>query len=279
MLYRMKKTNRFNFHNHLYALVFVAVIFILFYRIKFSRQNEQPHPYEKITEIINFKDTLEVSIFRETLDIFQFPMTEQKDSLEDTLRVIQQNYFKQLAAPNDTFVFNTVNIKKIASMYLKFIVTYIIVMLMSYYGVQTLALYRFIKYKQNRSSYIEILVHSHFRPVIPSCILAGKAILKGLAYVILFSPGYVVAYALKTRIDTNSWFFMLILTTFTNGLLILYSQKFLTFLIHEDRKSINPEIRNSTNIPVKLHTRKRESDILFPHFSITQEDAIFIQWL
>jgi hypothetical protein len=46
----------------------------------------------------------------------------------------------------------------------------------------------------------------------------------------------VLAYALKTKIDTDNYLFMLLLATFTNGLLILYAQKFFTFLNHEDRK-------------------------------------------
>ena len=236
LLYIMKKINRFNLSGHIYALIFVAVIFALFYKVKLTRQNEQSHPYEKITDIINFKDSLEVTIFEETLEIFKPSSPDHKDSLVAALRALQQKHLEQLARPHDSFVFTASSVKKISLMYLNFICTYLLIILLTYYGVQYLALYRFIKYKQNRSSYIEILIRGGFRPVIPSLILAFKAIIKGLIYLILFSPGYVVAYALKTRIDTDSWFFMLILATFTNGLLVLYAQKFFTFLIHEDRK-------------------------------------------
>jgi hypothetical protein len=232
----MAKIKRFHLGTHISALLFVALIFTLFYLLKFTGRHDQAHPYEAMTDIVNFKDSLEVMLFKETMDVFHPMNTANQDSLVNSLRSIQQARLKQLAAPQTSFVFSTDSIKKIGGMYFKFIVTYIIVMLFSYYGVQTLALYRFIKHKQDGSSYIEILIQMRFRPVASSVILAAKALTKGIAFMILFSPGYVLAYAMKTKIDTDSWLFMLILATFTNGLLILYSQKFFTFLIHEDRK-------------------------------------------
>jgi hypothetical protein len=232
----MAKIKRFNFSAHISALLFVSIIFTLFYVVKFAGRSDQPHPYQTVTDIINFKDSLEVTLFRESLAVFR-PLTKaQQDSLVNTLSMIQQERLKQLAAPQASFTFSAANIKRVSIMYVKFIVTYVIVMLLSYYGVQTIALYRFIKHKQNRTSYIELLIQNRFKPLIPSLVLLVKALLKGIVYTIFFSPGYVLAYALKTKIDTDNDLFMLLLATFTNGLLILYSQKYLTFLIHEDRK-------------------------------------------
>jgi hypothetical protein len=232
----MAKHKRFNLGAHLTALVFVGLIFTGFYLLRLHNRSQESHPYEPVTNIINFKDSLEIALFRETLDIFHPTSDVKQDSLIAELRRLQEMRLKQLAAPQTSFTFSGTNIKNISIMYLKFIIAYVIVIVLTYYGVQTAALYRFIKKKQGKSSYLEQVVKNRFKPIAGSLILLMKATVKGIIYTILFAPGYVLAYALKTKIDTDNYLFMLILATFTNGVLILYTQKFLTFLIHEDRK-------------------------------------------
>jgi hypothetical protein len=232
----MAKKQRFNIGVHSTALLFVAFIFTTFYLLRFGRRIEPPHPYQAVTDIINFKDSLEVTLFEETLDIFQILKEAKKDSLINSLKHLQETRLRQMNESDNRFVFSPGNLKKIFIMYLQFIIAYVIIMILSYYGVQTIALYRFIKFKQSKSSCLEHLIKNRFKPVHVSFGLLLHAIIKGIGYIILFSPGYVLAYALKTKIDTNNFIFMIILATFTNGLLILYSQKFFTFLIHEDRK-------------------------------------------
>jgi hypothetical protein len=232
----MAEIKKINIHSHFISLLFVGILFLLFYFLFFSAQTEQPHPYQKVTDIINFHDSLEVNLFKETLKIFNPLDDSELNTLVTRLNQIQQKRLKEMAMGDNTFIFSDTNIKRIIKMYLKFILTYIIVMVFCYYGVQTLALYRFIKYKQDRSSCLERLIKNRFKPFHRSLGLIATSLLKGIAYTILFCPGYVLAYALKTKIDTSNYFFMIILVTFTNGLLILYSQKFFTFLIHEDRK-------------------------------------------
>jgi hypothetical protein len=232
----MAKIKQYNLNAHIAAVLFVAIIFTGFYLFRFARQNDQKHPYEPVVNIVNFKDSLEVALFRETLGVFH-PLTKiQQDSLVHILGLIQQEQLKELAAPHTSFTFTIGNIERLMMMYIKFIFAYALIMILTYYGVQTLALYRFIKKKQNRASHIELLIRNRFKPITKSFILVVKSIIKGIAYTILFSPGYVLAYALKTKIDTDNYLFMLLLATFTNGLLILYAQKFFTFLNHEDRK-------------------------------------------
>jgi hypothetical protein len=232
----MAKNKTYNIGTHTISLALVGFLFIIFYLLYFNRQIEHPHPYQKVTDIINFKDSLEVCLFKETLQVFH-PVTDTEwDSLFNTLNQLQQKRLRKMAIGDNTFIFSWSNTKKIIKMYLKFILTYFIIMVFCYYGVQTIALYRFVKYKQGRLSCIERLIKNRFKPFHVTLGLMINSCFKGIAYVILFSPGYVLAYALKTKIDTNNYFFMIILATFTNGLLILYSQKFFTFLIHEDRK-------------------------------------------
>ena len=77
-------------------------------------------------------------------------------------------------------------------------------------------------------STFQIICHSF------SCLI--KALLKLAMYLILFSPAYVIAYSFKTKFDTDSIIFMIILGVISNALLITYSQKFYTFLITESNK-------------------------------------------
>ncbi len=100
--------------------------------------------------------------------------------------------------------------------------------------------------KQNRASYLAEFLQSYEsgRSVSPRmhpsiCMLlslVAKALLKGMAYAVLFAPAYVIAYSIKSSIDTDSFIFMIILGVISNGLLVNYANKFFTFLVAESRK-------------------------------------------
>ena len=63
-----------------------------------------------------------------------------------------------------------------------------------------------------------------------------KALGKAVIYFLLFSPAYVIAYSVKTEINTDSILFMIFLGVISNGLLIMYTNKFFAFLVAESRK-------------------------------------------
>lgn len=136
-------------------------------------------------------------------------------------------------------------IKSLTGQYLTFLFIYAVVMLLTYYAVQSLALFRFVKKMQGRTSYLRelkrLLLRPHIRmePGRKYRKAAGyllKALLKAVMYLVLFSPAYVTAYALRTRFETDTMLFMIILGVFSNGLLINYANKFYTFLVTESRK-------------------------------------------
>ena len=139
-------------------------------------------------------------------------------------------------------------LKQLAGMYIKFILIYALVMLLTYYGVQTFGLMRFVRKQQKRTSdllsFFILLIHKPAGKTIPEIFrhygkaFASllKAFIKAAAFLILFSPAYVIAYSLKTEFNTDSILFMIILAVLSNGLLILYTHKFYTFLVTESRK-------------------------------------------
>jgi hypothetical protein len=109
-------------------------------------------------------------------------------------------------------------------MYLKFLCMFAVVMLLTFYGVQTLAIVRFIRYKAVRTS---------------TASAAKKIVLKignFLGLMVLFSPAYVIAYCIRTDFNTDSFVFMIVLAFLSNGLLVTYANKFYAFLISESRK-------------------------------------------
>jgi hypothetical protein len=63
-----------------------------------------------------------------------------------------------------------------------------------------------------------------------------KATVHGVVSFLLFSPAYVVAYALRTRLDTENVLFLILLAVVTNGVLVHYASHLYALLVAESRK-------------------------------------------
>lgn len=198
---------------------------------------------------IDLDNPFHKELLRDALNIYYPQEKTAHDSLLQTIELWQKKQFGEDL--NKAHILETLSLTKlihILFMFLKFTVIYLTVLLLTYYGVETLAVLRFVRKKQNRVSYLEILGRHlrNFRQlssakelgyfIISSVSLLSKAILKGLFYILLFSPAYVIAYSLKTEFSTDSIPFMILLGLVSNGLLISYTNKFYTFLIAEGRK-------------------------------------------
>jgi hypothetical protein len=122
-------------------------------------------------------------------------------------------------------------------------------MAMSYYAVQTVALYSFVRRKQRAAFYPgELLLAMHspagnsktlldrLKLIGNTLLLVLYLVLKAFVYLILFSPAYIIAYSSKSTFETGGYIFMIVLGVISNGLLINYSYKFYTFLMNESRK-------------------------------------------
>jgi hypothetical protein len=123
-------------------------------------------------------------------------------------------------------------IRQLLGMYFKFILVYILVMAVTYYGVQTLGVWQFIRRKQAAGE----AERAGKRTPGQWTILAARKVGLTIAYFILFSPAYVIAYSIRTEFSTDSLFFMVLLGVASNGLLVMYANKFHAFLTAESRK-------------------------------------------
>ena len=242
------------------------------------------HPYLALPSL-DLANPRDRALLKETLNLFHPDTRAGNDSL---IRAIEDYRQAQFVDPEmkvdagDRGLTWTV-VVRLTGMYIQFILVYAIVLGLTFYAAQSLAMYRFVRLKQGLGSYgAELLQQLRTwgrqdgRIRTPSrwlrlIVTLVKAITKGIAYIVLFSPAYVIGYAVKTSVDTDSLLFMILLGVTSNGLLVNYANKFYTLLVAESKKGYvetalakNLSGSYSWNVPEGISTR---SIILLPrHF-------------
>jgi hypothetical protein len=240
---------------HLLSIAFVSLVFIIVIAgFKAGQKEVQNRQDAAILPVLNLgfidlDNPLHRALLRETMNIYYPESAAKNDSLLraiDKYRAAQAANLTKKLNPYEGLTFR--KFWQLAGMYFIFILAYLVVMALTYYGVLTLAILRFLKMKQNLTSYLAELwfyLQKTPFPLGPRSIgkyllfvvsLLGKALIKGIMYIILFSPAYVIAYSFRTGFNTDTFFFMVLLGVISNGLLITYAQKFYTFLAAESRK-------------------------------------------
>ncbi|MFH0736670.1 MAG: hypothetical protein V1773_00975 [bacterium] len=239
---------------HLFSIVFVALIFILLYYLI-------PNSTEKKTSnivikkyydlsLIDFSDSYQKNLFNDVLNVY-YPHDIQKNN--NLVYDIDEYRLSKFTSINEKTGIEekglTANkIKNILGMYVLFLFIYLTVIIIIHYLAQSFAIIRFVKIKQGRTSYLHESI-SYFKEYkkndLPkqqrteylkkTIITVLKGTIKIAAYLIIFSPAYVVAYSIKTSVNTDSVFFMILLAVFTNGLLINYAYKFFSLLTSESK--------------------------------------------
>jgi hypothetical protein len=188
---------------------------------------------------IDFGNPLHRALFKETLNSFRPDLAGKADSLLGAIdRYRQQRFSERMyktGVEGTRLTWDRAG--SLAGMYLQFIAVYALVMVVSYGAARALALQRFIRMKQRRESDVAACIAALRVQAGGRAIRhAMQAIARGASYVVLFSPAYVIAYSIKTRIDTDSLLFMIILGVLSNGLLVTYANKFYSLLVAESRK-------------------------------------------
>ncbi len=213
---------------------------------RFAARSEPLDPYMKL-DSIDLGNPLDAALFKETLNIFHPDTPARNDSLVEAIQKFRQEQFTNRAykTGGEERGLSSAKLSALGGMYLQFILMYVIIMIFTYHAAQNLAIFRFVRMKQNRTSY---LAEAYSRMVAGKTIgrgasfylhvamLVAKAALKGIAYAVLFAPAYVIAYSIKSSVDTDSFIFMIILGVVSNGLLVNYANKFFTFLVAESHK-------------------------------------------
>jgi len=241
---------------HIGSIAFVALIFalvILFLKDREASDRraraELVAPYLKLPSV-DFGNPRDRALFRETLDLFRPRSRAANDSLMKAIEAYRMAQFTDPGMKTGTGDrgLSWPAVRRLSGMYVRFIIVYAIVLGLTFYAAQTLAMIRFVRMKQGRSSYCaEFLGRAKAwnRPeaglsrragVVPVLVPLFKALAKGIAYAVLFSPAYVIGYALRAGFEMDSVLFMIVLGVVSNGLLVNYANKFYTLLVAESRK-------------------------------------------
>lgn len=240
---------------HAAGILFMAAVFWILVQA-FDAQRQKLGQADTVTQKyldlagIDFGDPVDRELFRESLSAFYPGQMQRNDSLLAAIDGLRQRQFtnpdyksgdKPKGLTGDALV-------ELGGMYLQFVAVYGIVLLVIYLAAQRLAVYRFVKMKQHRESYfVQALdLVGRLRAAQTGSgrqstlwnigLLFAKGIAKGIALMLLFSPAYVIAYSVKTTIDTSSVLFMILLGIISNGVLIHTTNRFFTFLVAEGRK-------------------------------------------
>lgn len=240
---------------HAYSVMFVGtlLLFLSFVlHVTGGRELVIPDPLiQTLSEIktLGPEQPLHRALLRESLKTFYPDQNVNSDSVIDALITWRrQTVLAEIEASRKTTGLSFSKFTELVSMYSSFLFVFIVVMIFIYYGAQTLGLYQFVSDKKNRSPQWQSLLKATrllFSKVSQVerkaaakdiVIIKARAIVKLIFYSIVFSPAYVVAYSFKTNFETDSLLFLILLGTFTNGVLITFMHKFYSLLNIESRK-------------------------------------------
>ncbi len=248
---------------HLISILFITVVLAgLYIWLSPQKQADKLEVPENIKpyleqSFIDFDNPFHRALLKDLLLIYG----PDKSSVHNSLIKSVDEYRQQLVESAVVSRGRGIGFFTFLGMYFKFIFIYVIVMLITYYGVQSLAVFRFVRGKRGKTSYLkEVIDLIKNKPVLRNWeerlrfsghILekVSKMFLMGMAYLLLFTPAYVVAYSIKTDFNTSSNIFIILLAVITNGLLITYTYKFYTFLTSESKKGyvLTARVKNLNN--------------------------------
>ena len=239
---------------HIVSFILVSIVLLSLFTFFNNRQKEiknlQNSRVEKWLKLdyLDFDDPLQKAILEESLNLFDPSAVKENEKQISQIEKYRNQQVLEAVKADQSGAVSLDQISNLLTMYFKFIVVYLITLILTFYGVQTLGSYKFIKEKQNPESALVKLKNvfqtppaqhtfpAYLKMLSKSGFIILKVIAKGLVYMVLFSPAYVLAYSFRTRFDTETVFFMILLGIISNALLITYSQKFYTFLKSESRK-------------------------------------------
>lgn len=182
---------------------------------------------------VDWTDPFQVALLHDMLDLFN---PGQESANRKTITKLQQGHDKELGESMESAhleeSLDRAKILQLLGMYVKFLLIYVVTILLTWYGVQTLGTWRFIRKKRTLSA------RPSHDPGTACGQLKQVLLQTGLlaAQFLLFCPAYVIAYSIRSEFNTSTPLFMILLGVVSNGLLIVYANKFYTFLIAESRK-------------------------------------------
>jgi hypothetical protein len=219
---------------HLASVLFVTAIALLLLAVSGAGVRKQDHASGTLRDMpdlsfVDFSNPFQKALALDAMNVF-FPGQFDKNSeLVASLADAQEKQFRdKIQRSNNEERLSWSRWWTILGMYAKFLAVYVVVMLLTYYGVQTMGVWRFCREKNRSASAGRPSGAWPLRTIKKTILLIGSFI--------LFCPAYVIAYSLRTELNTDTVFFMVFLCVISNGLLMVYANKFYAFLVAESRK-------------------------------------------
>jgi hypothetical protein len=226
---------------HISGIIFVSLmLFATLIGVTISKGNRGKIQDARIKDFVNapitnINDPFQRALLKDVMNVFYPDQAEKNDAVTEELLVSKEKQINsKLSKGHLEEHLSFKKMMQLSGMYIKFLIVYSIVMILTWYGVQTLAVWRFVSKKHAISLQFYSKTNDHSIKTMLS--KAASIAAKGVAYFLLFSPAYVVAYSIRTEFNTDSTFFMILLGVTSNGLLVMYSNKFYAFLTAEGRK-------------------------------------------
>ncbi|MCB0834201.1 MAG: hypothetical protein KDC45_12120 [Bacteroidetes bacterium] len=240
----MKKELRRPWLHHVFSLSIIAVLFFVLGVLLSSDQTPPrvPGTLQPYLSSIDLSDPIQRAVLEDLL------AEVQGDSAAEAFGAQLNSYrndVQQFAVTsrNREDVWTLFHLLEVGRMIWIFGWSYLLVLALIHYGVETLAIYRFIRLDRKffLADYIDHIKHlpasSEWIPWARGVVgFPLMKLLRGVCYVLLYSPAYVAAYALKGQVDTASFVLYLLLGTLTNGVLLIYTEKYFGLLVSESRK-------------------------------------------
>lgn len=181
--------------------------------------------------VTKLNDPFEQALLADCMDLF-YPGRHDTNTvlIGEFIRLREDAFNKSMQSSYQSKRLNASTLFEIIKMYIRFLAIYLIVMTLTYYGVQTFGSLRFVLRRQAQQR----IEAGSPPPSLPFKAFTSTG--KTIAYMIFFSPAYVIAYSIRTEFNTDSAFFMVLLGIISNGLLVMYANKFYAFLNAENRK-------------------------------------------
>jgi len=213
------------------SLILIAALFIS----KAGTVKKESPAYARFSDIsfVDCNNPFHTALLHDVYNIF-YPgrYDENKRIVNELIREKEKQFRLSLMTSHVKEGLTGRKFIQLGGMLLKFVLVYAVVMFLTYYGVQTFGVWRFIRRKR------QVALRLENRPAgfAVSCITLVKKIAQTGVYMLLFSPAYVIAYSIRTEFNTDTVFFVVLLGVVSNGLLVMYTNKFYTFLMTESRK-------------------------------------------
>jgi hypothetical protein len=251
---------------HVLSIVVVTAILLALCAIAYSAKHAvTSHEQARVNAygnlgFVDFKDPFHTALLKDVMNIYYPDQYDTNAVIVGAILLSREKEFEKKL--QKSYLEEKLSVKKLVQllgMYIKFLLVYVIVMALTYYGVQTLAVLRFVRKKQ--ASFI--VKRSFANQVTRGLGTVGKI----LTYFVLFSPAYVIAYSIRTEFNTDTIVFMALLGVVSNGLLVTYMNKFYAFLTAESRKGyVETALVKNLNSSYFQHTADGISytDILRP---------------